>query len=154
MNDYIGKIRKQIGHELLMLVGVGVFVYKNGKVLLQKRRDNGLWSDPWGCVELGETLEETGKRELFEETGLIANKLEFFKTYSGKKCFYTYPNGDEIYCIGIIFICEDYNGELITENNETMELKWFDINEDFKNISPLTEEPLMDFIKYIKEKYY
>ena len=34
MNEYIEKIRKKIGNEMLMLVGVGVFVYENGKVLL------------------------------------------------------------------------------------------------------------------------
>ena len=152
MNDYVERIRKHIGHEMLMLVGVGVFVYKNGKVLLQKRRDNGLWSDPGGCVEIGETLEETAKRELFEETGLIANKLEFFKTYSGKDMLYTYPNGDETYIIGIMFICEDYSGEMINENDETMELKWFDINELFNEISPLTKSPLKDFIEYIKKR--
>ena len=152
MNDYVGRMRKHIGHEMLMLVGVGVFVYKNGKVLLQKRRDNGLWSDPGGCVEIGETLEETAKRELFEETGLIANKLDFFKTYSGKDMFYTYPNEDEVYIIGIIYICEDYIGEMIDENDETMELKWFDINEICNEISPPTKRPLNDFIEYIKER--
>ena len=152
MNEYIEKIRKKIGNEMLMLVGVGVFVYENGKVLLQKRTDSGLWSDPGGCVEIGETLEETGKRELYEETGLIAKKLDFFNIYSGKDMIHTYPNGDETYIIGIILICENYTGELIKENEETLELKWFDINEPLDNISPLTKKPLNDFIGYIKER--
>ena len=152
MNEYIEKIRKKIGNEMLMLVGVGVFVYENGKVLLQKRTDSGLWSDPGGCVEIGETLEETGKRELYEETGLIANKLEFFKVYSGMDMIHIYPNGDEAYIIGIIMICEKYTGKLIKENDETLELKWFDINEPLDKISPLTKRPLNDFIGYIKER--
>jgi 8-oxo-dGTP pyrophosphatase MutT (NUDIX family) len=152
MNEYIETIRKQIGHEMLMLVGTGVFVYKDGKVLLQKRRDNGLWSDPGGCVEIGETIEEAAKRELFEETGLIANNLEFFKIYSGEDVIFTYPNGDKIYCIGIMWICEDYTGNLIDENDETLELKWFDINESLDQLSPLSIRPYSDFIKYMKEK--
>jgi 8-oxo-dGTP pyrophosphatase MutT (NUDIX family) len=76
MTDYIKSIRKYIGHERLMIVGGSVIVHKNGKVLLQLRRDNGCWGYHGGCVELGETVEETAKRELFEETGLVANKLD------------------------------------------------------------------------------
>ena len=40
MVEYIKNIRKYIGHDTLIVVGVGVFVHQNGKLLLQKRRDN------------------------------------------------------------------------------------------------------------------
>ena len=89
---------------------------------------------------------------MYEETGLIAKKLDFFKIYSGRDMIHTYPNGDEAYIIGIIMICENYTGELTKENDETLELKWFDINEQIGNISPLTKRPLNDFIEYIKER--
>ena len=89
MNEYVKSIRKYIGNERLILVGSGVLIYKNGKVLLQKRRDNGLWADHGGCVEIGESVEETAKRELFEETGLTANKLDF-SIYILEKIHYTH----------------------------------------------------------------
>ena len=63
MNEYIKRIRSFVGHERIILVGTGVFIYQNGKILLQKRRDSGLWADHGGGVEIGETLEETAKRE-------------------------------------------------------------------------------------------
>jgi mutator protein MutT len=152
MNEYVESIRKHIGHERLILVGAGVLIYKNGKILLQKRRDNGLWADHGGCVEIGETLEETAKRELFEETGLIANKLDFFNIYSGKNLLYTYPNGDKVYLIITFWLCEDYSGEIKADENEVVELKWFDINEMPKEISPTLIKPFNDFVKYIKER--
>ena len=152
MNEYVKRIRSYIGHERIILVGTGVFIYRNGKILLQKRRDSGLWADHGGCVEIGETLEETAKRELFEETGLTANSLEFFNIYSGKEMLYTYPNGDKVYFILSYWICEDFSGEIKIDPDEVIELKWFDINEMPKEIEPTVKKPFDDFLKYIKER--
>jgi len=152
MTEYVKSIRKYIGHERLLLVGAGVLIYKNGRILLQKRRDNGLWADHGGCVEIGETIEETAKRELFEETGLTANKLNFFKIYSGNDMLYTYPNGDKVYLIITLFICEDFSGEIKIDTNEVIELKWFSINEMPNEITPTLKKAFDDFVKYIKER--
>ena len=152
MNDYIKSMRKYIGHECLIIVGSDVFVYKNRKILLQKRRDNGLWHIHGGCMEIGETLEEAAKRELFEETGLTANRLDFFYTYSGKDLLYTYPNGDKVYSIITFWICEDYFGEVDIDENEVLELKWFNINEIPDEVTPTLKKPIKDFIKFIKKR--
>ena len=152
MNDYVKQMRKYIGHECLILVGSGVFIYKDGKMLLQKRRDDGLWADHGGCVEIGETLEETAARELFEETGLIANKLEFFNVYSGKELMYTYPNGDKAYMILTFWICEDFSGEIKIDTGEVIELKWFDINEIPEEVPITLKRPFKDIVKFIKKR--
>lgn len=57
------------------LVGVGVVIIKDRKVLLGKRKGaHGLgdWSFPGGHLEFKESVEECAKRELEEETGLKA----------------------------------------------------------------------------------
>ena len=41
---YIESIRKKIGHDEIIAVGAGVFIYQNEKVLLQRRKDNLCWS--------------------------------------------------------------------------------------------------------------
>lgn len=148
--SYIQKIRKKIGHDRLIAVGAGVFVYKDGKVLLQKRRDNLCWALHGGIVEIGEIVEDAAIRELFEETGLIASKLELLGVFSGESRMYTYPNGDEVYLIGIIYICRDFTGELLLETDETLDLKWFDIDNLPKEISPPNVEPMKAFVEYIK----
>ncbi len=55
------------------IVGVGIVILQNGKLLLAKRGNEpakGKWSIPGGVVELGESLEEAVAREAKEETGL------------------------------------------------------------------------------------
>ena len=57
------------------LVGVGVVAVKDGHVLLIRRAKpprEGRWSLPGGRQRLGETVRETARRELREETGIEA----------------------------------------------------------------------------------
>lgn len=63
-------------------IGVGVFVRKDGKFLIGKRKGdikhgNGDWHLAGGHLEFGETLEECAKREAFEETGVSITNVKF-----------------------------------------------------------------------------
>jgi mutator protein MutT len=60
-------------------VGVGAIIIQNGKILLEKRKNDpgrGKWSIPGGLVELGESLKQTVIREVQEETGLVVDAPE------------------------------------------------------------------------------
>jgi mutator protein MutT len=55
------------------MIGVGALVLKEGRMLLVKRSQEpskGKWSVPGGRLELGETISEAVKREVFEECGV------------------------------------------------------------------------------------
>jgi 8-oxo-dGTP diphosphatase len=58
-------------------VGVGVFIFREGKFIVGHRQGShgeGSWALPGGHLEFGETPEQTATREVREETGLeIAN---------------------------------------------------------------------------------
>jgi len=150
MNEYIKTMRKLVGHERLLLVGASVLVHHNGKILLQLRKDNGCWGWAGGAVELGENVEDTAKRELFEETGLTANSLKLLGVFSGEELFYTYPNGDKVAIVDIVYLCEDFSGELLTRTDETSDLRWFDIDDLPENISPPVKKPLTKCLETIK----
>jgi 8-oxo-dGTP diphosphatase len=64
----------------LFPVGVNIFVVRDGKLLLGKRKNvygNGEWGLPGGHLESGETMVQAAARELDEETGLFARDFSF-----------------------------------------------------------------------------
>jgi 8-oxo-dGTP pyrophosphatase MutT (NUDIX family) len=147
-------IREKIGHDPLIICGASVIVYESGKVLLQKRKDDGSYGYIGGCVELYEEVEQAAKRELLEETGLTAHKLELFGVFSGEDMTHIYPNKDEVSIVDIVFICTDFTGEIITSTDETDECTWFSIDSLPENISHTNIRPLNGFIQAqrVKEK--
>lgn len=129
MSGYIMDLRKTLGHRPLLQVGASVIVEdKNGRILLQRRSDNHLWCYAGGSVELDEEVEAAAKRELLEETGLVANRLTLFGVFSGKATHYVYPNGDEVSNVDIVYLCDDYDGDLRCQAEEVEELRFFEID--------------------------
>lgn len=144
MSGYIMDLRKIVGHRPLLQVGASVIV-ENGKgeVLLQKRADNHCWSYAGGSVELDEVVEEAARRELFEETGLIAREMELFGVFSGKDTHYIYPNGDEVSNVDIVYLCRNYEGTLKCQESEVEELRFFPADALPEDISPPIRRPLL-----------
>ena len=60
------------------LVGIGVIVLRGDTVLLVRRGrepGRGCWALPGGAQRIGETVEQAGRRELHEETGMQVGAL-------------------------------------------------------------------------------
>lgn len=134
---YIMELRKTVGSRPLIMAGANVILLnKNGQLLLQLRKDNQCWGLAGGSMELGETLEEVARRELFEETGLIAKHLTMFNVFSGKEFYYKYPHGDEVYNVITTYICTEYEGDLKLDQDEVAELRFFSLDQLPENISP------------------
>ena len=151
MSNYIMDLRKIVGHRTPIQCGGGVIIVNNaGEILLGRRADSQLWGYFGGSVEIDEKVEDCAKRELFEETGLIADELSFFTVNSGAEVHYTYPNGDEVSNIEIVYLCNHFHGEMKAQQEEFEELKFFKPSEiDIDMISP----PLRTTIeKYLRSK--
>jgi 8-oxo-dGTP diphosphatase len=61
-------------------VGIAVFVFKDGKFLVQKRQGShgeGSWALPGGHLEFGESFEDTTRREVKEESNLNIENVRF-----------------------------------------------------------------------------
>ncbi len=137
MSSYIMDMRREVGHRPILQVGASVIVEDEcERILLQLRSDNHCWGYAGGSVELDEDVEEAAKRELLEETGLVAEELSLFGIFSGKDTHYIYPNGDEVSNVDIVFLCKKYSGDLKCQEGEVDKLMFFDANELPDNISP------------------
>ena len=112
MSNYIMDLRKVVGHAPLLQAGASIIVEneKRTRCILEKpHRTITSGGYAGGSIELGETVEEAAKRELFEEMGLVADEMELFYINSGEETHYIYPNGDEVYNVEIIYICRKYH---------------------------------------------
>ncbi|MER2519809.1 MAG: NUDIX domain-containing protein [Bdellovibrionales bacterium] len=62
------------------LVGIGVMIFKDGKVLLARRKNAhgaGEYAFPGGHMEHGESFEDCARRETFEECGIEIEDAQF-----------------------------------------------------------------------------
>lgn len=69
-------------------VGIGVLVFKNGQVLLGKRKGShgrGQYAFPGGHLEFGESFAECAKRECREEAGIEIKNIRFLRLSNIKK---------------------------------------------------------------------
>lgn len=63
-------------------VGVGVMIFKDGKVLIGRRRGahgGGAWAWPGGHLEWMESVTECAKREIKEEAGIEIGNIRFLR---------------------------------------------------------------------------
>ena len=150
MSNYIMDLRKIVGHLTLIQVAASVIIENDkGQILLGRRTDNHKWGYAGGSIEIDEKVEDCALRELYEETGLVGEELEFFMISSGKEVHYIYPNGDEVSNVEIIYTCNKYHGELKPQLEEISELRFFDIDKLPEDISdPLV--PVLD--EYVKRR--
>ncbi len=123
---YVEELRTLVGHRPLIMPGAAVLALDGrGCILLQRRTDNGLWGVPGGMMEPGESVEDTARRELLEETGLTVDRLVFYGIFSGPGYFHRYPNGDEVHNVAAVFWAAIGDAEPHGDGREVSETQFF-----------------------------
>ena len=145
MEDYIKKVRKVIGHEPMLLAHAVVILFnEQNEILIEERADDGYLDFPGGTVDMAEEVIVTAKRELFEETGLVADELELFNIYSGEITRYQYTSGDITYGVDIVYICKKYHGELKPQKEEVKQLTFMKLADIKGKLSPRNKQIIKD----------
>lgn len=146
--SYIQHMRNLIGTERLFTVGCGIIVEDDqGQILLQHRSDEDIWGIPGGIMEIGESFSDAAEREVFEETGLIIHHPELFGLYSGENCYVTYPNGDQMYSVQVIFYSKQYEGVPSQHDGESKDHQFFDYDSLPNNLNSRQKPFIMDWAK-------
>lgn len=100
-----------------------ITVLPDDRIVLIRRRDNGLWSLPGGIVDWGEDLPSAIRRELLEETGLeLVNIRKLVGVYSA-------PDRDpRMHSICIVVEVEAQGRLAAKDTMEVMDVKAFSPN--------------------------
>jgi ADP-ribose pyrophosphatase YjhB (NUDIX family) len=121
---YLKELRDLIGHRLLLAPGCAVVPFERGRILLHRRTDSGEWDVIGGFMEIGETFEDTARREVREELGLEISWLRLIGVYGGTDFTCRYPNGDLTQMAGALFVAR-VHGDLVLEPSEVLEVRYF-----------------------------
>ncbi|MGW4792373.1 NUDIX domain-containing protein [Nonomuraea sp. MG754425] len=97
MSPFLARIREKVGGDLLVLPSVSAFVFDDeGRLLLARHGDVGLWAAPGGGVDPDERPEDAVVRELREELGIDIEVRGLFGVYGGPDFRVVYPNGHQV----------------------------------------------------------
>ena len=127
-DTYLGQLRAEVGSRLLLVPGARVIIEDpDGRILLQRRSDFGLWGLPGGNAEPGEDITASIVREVHEETGLtITDPRPFgYGSEPGRETV-TFPNGDACQFFALSFFTCTYSGTLQALDDESLALEWFE----------------------------
>ncbi|MFF2849578.1 NUDIX domain-containing protein [Streptomyces sp. NPDC058001] len=102
-----------------------VVVDEQGRVLLQRRVDNGMWALPGGAMNIGESLPECAVRETREETGLDVEIVGLVGTYTNPGHVFAYDDGEVRQEFSICFLARPVAGEIVV-SDESTDVRWFD----------------------------
>ena len=123
------------------IIGSGLLA-QNGKFLLVNAKvgaAKGLWNNPGGHQDEGETAEETAKREIKEETGFDVVIKKLIGVYSRRAKKH-------------VFEAEIVSGDLKLPENEIADAKWFTLSE-VKKLTNITFGARQSIFDYSTGKY-
>lgn len=106
-----------------------VLITKGDEMLLARNAawPNGMYSTLAGFVEVGESIEQTLHREVYEEVGLRVRNLKYFGSQS-----WPFPNS-----LMLGFHADYESGEIVCQEGEIADAQWFTAN-NLPQIPPKT----------------
>ena len=151
---YIARLRRRVGRDKLLTVGVRAIIRDDtGAILLQRRGDFGTWGLPAGAMELDESVFAALGREVREETGVRVVRATPFGIYSDPRYSVTYPNGDQVQAVGIAFQVLEWVGEPAADGVESLALAFFapDRLPPAERMFPPHRKTILDFLAYLED---
>ena len=116
-------------YPLIPRVGVGIVIINDDKFVLVKRGqepNKGIWTVPGGLVELGELLENTAQREIYEECGLCIEILQSIDYY---EFIEKHESGKIKYHYIVLEFLAVYKSGILRANSDAEQARWFSRNE-------------------------
>ncbi len=131
-------------------IGVAILIEYDNKLLLEHRMDSERWAMIGGGLEMNESLMECATREVLEETAirLQENMLHFYKVYDDPSRIISYPDGNVLRSISVVYKVHLENKPELICSAESKELYFFDKEELEKVKIAETHIPILrDYLK-------
>ena len=126
--DFILALRERVGSHPLWLTGVTAVVRNSrGEVLLARRVDNGQWALVSGILEPGEQPADGLRREIEEETGVVARIDDLTGVWTLPP--QQYPNGDRAQYLDLCFTATYLSGRARVNDDESLDVGWFALDD-------------------------
>ncbi|MBN2470410.1 MAG: NUDIX domain-containing protein, partial [Anaerolineae bacterium] len=140
-DGYVRWLRDRVGSQLIYLVYASTVVFDaEGRILVQTRYDFDWLSVPGGAMEPGESLLETARREVLEETGIEVAIRGLAGMLTHPRFNLHYPNGDDVQQWTAVFWGEAAGGQLRPDGGETLSARFMDPAEFLQQAHPSHRE--------------
>lgn len=124
--DFVLELRRKIGTDPLPLAGVTAVVFRDDKVLLGRRSDNGALTPVTGIVDPGEEPADAAVRETLEEAGVVCRAERLAWVHQIPRV--TYENGDQSDYLDLTFRCVWVSGEPYPADGEMSDVGWYELD--------------------------
>lgn len=121
--EYYDDPAAPVPNSLVVAAGAAV-IDGEGRLLLQRRVDNGLWAMPGGTMEMTESLPQAAVREVREETGYEVEVTGLVGTYTDARHIIAYSDGEVRRQFNVCFRARVVGGEPAV-SDESYEVRWF-----------------------------
>src|SRR5688500_1206247 len=126
MPEYVRWLRGIVGGEPLLQVPSVAIALRDadGRVLLIRHAEGGVWVLPGGAAEPAEVPADAAVREMFEETGLLVTPTRLVGVFSGPEFIVQYRNGDRTSYVASVFEAVLSAGTPNPDASEVLEIRF------------------------------
>ena len=149
--DQIANVRPFIGRARFAGMGATVVIDReDGKLLMLQHVGEEHWRVPSGFCELGENAAQTAVREIWEELALRIELDRLIGVHSTPQLNTTYPNGDLIRNVGVVFHARTIGGRLKLDPNEIADRAWMTPQEALASVHPSRRNHYREILRHQK----
>ena len=119
-DDVMREYRQNLAH-LTPFVSAEAVVLRDGRILLIKREDNGLWAMPGGTTDVGETWAQSAERELREETGVVGTATTLLGVFDSRR----WGSSSKYHIYHSVWLVQTHDDQIPKAGPETTDVGFF-----------------------------
>ncbi|OQY17731.1 MAG: hypothetical protein B6I35_14235 [Anaerolineaceae bacterium 4572_32.2] len=133
MSDHWSRLRKGMGHDLLLVPSAVACIRDSDRRILLLRRSDGddLWGFPGGV-----------------------EPVQLIGVYSTPEYAFAYPNGDQVQPVTIFFDCRVVGGEIRPDLEEILAARYFGHDDELPPLRPCCVAKARDAFAFDGQAYF